>query len=291
MQFGIILSALLHCAILTLFLFGIPLPHKKLNTDYAITIDLVKPSEISNLKIANNRETSKQVIREVNAVPKASTERSEPKPEVERKEEKPQKIKQDESVDSEIIPKKKKMIEEEKKRKENKDEKKSKNQPEQDKKSPSKNADDFSKAILKSLEKSTRQQKQVEKKPTEKVIEEKDNGVKGDTNQKYKSDLPLSLSEIDAIKSEVTRHWNTRAFNGSTTAIMQVTTLVYLDPMGNIIGVKVEKTLNSSPSYHAFISSVVRAIKMSDFASILSPENYSSWHELELRFDSSGMIY
>jgi outer membrane biosynthesis protein TonB len=286
MQFGIIFSTLLHGAVLALFMFGISLPHKDLNTDYAITIDLVKPSEISNLKIANKPKTKKQVKTEVNSVPKASTEKSEPEPE--KKEEKPQEDKQNKPDDSEAIPEKKKPIVEEEKKKE---EKKPKKKPDEKKKPPKKEADDFSKAILKSLEKSTKQQKQVEKKPIEKVIEEETDGVKGDTNQEYKSDLPLSLSEVDAIKSEVTRHWNTSAFSGSASASMQVTVVVNLDPMGNVTSVKVEKALNSSPSYHAFVSSVVRAIKMSDFASILSPENYGSWNELELRFDSSGMIY
>ena len=43
--------------------------------------------------------------------------------------------------------------------------------------------------------------------------------------------------------------------------------------------------------YNAFIDSVMRAIKTASPLQHLPKEKYDTWNEMELIFDSSGMIY
>ena len=111
---------------------------------------------------------------------------------------------------------------------------------------------------LKSIEK--KNTTPVEKNILEDTFKELETLIDSESDQVSQQDLPMSASEIDAIRMQIKKSWNPIAFNGSGHT-MKVTLLMYLDKNGIIINVKTILEKNSNPSYKAFVESVIRAAK------------------------------
>ncbi len=185
--------------------------------------------------------------------------------------------------DAEKIPVKK---ETQKKEITNQEKKLEKNKKEDTKKK--KKTDDFEKSILKSLEEES---KKKENKKIDKEFKDFAEAIKGETNKEFNSNIPMSISEIDMIKSQITKNWNTTSFSGANSLGMEVIVIIVLDMEANVISAQPKLTPNSSPYYQAFVDSAVRAVKVSSPLKNLDKEKFASWKEIEFRFDSSGMIY
>ena len=119
-----------------------------------------------------------------------------------------------------------------------------------------------------------------------------DDAVQGETNTDYNPDLPMSISEISAIRSQIERAWNASAFSGGDENLsMKVTLRVGLDKDGNVLSVRPVSQSGSGSTYRAFVDSAVRAVHDASPLKNLPADKYHSWQEIELSFDSNGMIY
>lgn len=296
MRFSLFLSIVLHLCIFLLITFGIPFERRDLDDKYAITVDVVSASELSNLRNATKAKPKVQKQEDVKTLPKAAkqeqpkpkeaqaTKKDAPKPEVkpEAKEATPE--------NAEVMPQKQAPPVKKQEEAKPKESKSAAEKPKKEK--PKKQEDDFAQAMLKTLE-ASKSSKPTENKKIKKQEEEvtQPDEIDAQTNREYNPDAKLSLSEKDRVKSEIKKNWNMAAFSGSKEAAMRVKVIVKLDPLGNIISVTPQLMPSTNSSYQAFVSSIVRAVKRTNFSSFLSPENYQAWDELELNFDSSGMIY
>jgi colicin import membrane protein len=110
-------------------------------------------------------------------------------------------------------------------------------------------------------------------------------------NNDFDESLPMTMSEKDAIASQIQRAWNVSSFNGAENAGMQVIVRFTLDANGNVLQADPVREYNSSPQYEAFVESALRAVRIASPIKGLPPEKINSWQSIELRFDSSGMIY
>lgn len=253
--------------------------HRDLITDYAVVTEVVPVSELTNVKVkeSNRKDEIQQQTKKAPKSVEVAVNKEEPKPIDEKKpeiKEEAEKIpdKNEKKPDKPEKPEQPKEIE--KKKEEN----------------PKKKTDDsFEKSILKSLEEEA---KKKNNKKVDKSFKDLADALKGETNKEYNQNLPMSMSEIDAIKSQISRNWNTTAFSGSVDAkTMQVVLEIKLDTGGNIISVKPKLERNRSPYYRPFVESTIRAVKSSSPLQNLSREKFHSWKEIEFRFDASGMIY
>lgn len=276
MRTGLYCSIVLHLCVMLLMFVGVPLMVRDVNTDYAIVAEVVPISELTNIKVKNTEkiaEKEKDSKKAPKAVeePKAEESKSDAKPEPKAKE----------TSDAEKIPDKNV-----KDKKETKPEPKKEEKKKDDKKK--KKDDDFAKTILKSLEQET---KKKNDKKIDKDFKDIEKSIKGETNKEYNPNIPMSISEVDGIKSQITSKWNTASFSGSAEKGMQVVVKIELDMDGNVISALPIAENSSSPYYRAFVESAVRAVKSASPIQNLSKEKYHTWKDIEFRFDSSGMIY
>lgn len=279
MNLGIVFSLIFHGCILLFIIYGAPnifFTKKDIQTDYAVVIDVVKVSELTNIKVHKSaQDTSSKTEKEAPKSMKMA-ENSEEVKKVEKE------VAEKVPDEAETV----KKVKEEKKKEEKKEEKKEIKKVDHKK---SKNKDiDFEKAILKSIEE---EKHKKEKKKIDKNFAEMADALKGDTNKEYNNNLPMTISEVDAIKSQITRNWNTTAFSGADSKGMFLTVHIELDMEGNVMRVTPARESNPSPYYNAFVESAVRAIKQSSPIKNLDKEKFHSWKEIEFRFDSEGMIY
>lgn len=278
MNNGITFSLVLHLCIVLLLVFGVPVltVRQDLIYDYALTTEIVTVSELTNIKVKTTDNKSKEEAQTKKAPKAVETE--------EVKAEDAKKLDDNKADDAEKIPDKTKKKEDKKQ-----DNQEAKANQREDKKKKKKE-DDFAKSILKSLE-SDKKNKADDKK-IEKEFKELEDAIKGDTNKEFSEHAPMSISEIDAIKSQVARNWNTTSFSGAPEAKnMRVVLYIQLDMEANVMSVMPKNGLNGSPFYRAFVESAVRAVKAASPLQNLPREKYHMWKEIEFRFDASGMIY
>lgn len=123
-----------------------------------------------------------------------------------------------------------------------------------------------------------------------------ENAIRGDTSTDFDAESNLSMSEISAIRSQISQAWRVTAFSGGKdNKSMKVIIAVKVDSSGEVTDMKV-KTRQvpagvDSAVYNAFVDSVIRAIKTASPLQNLPEDKHETWREMELTFDSSGMIY
>ncbi len=120
-------------------------------------------------------------------------------------------------------------------------------------------------------------------------------GMEGRTNIPYDDDLPLSISEVSAIRSAIEKNWYNKGFAGSTNDLdMVVELIIYLDTEANVISVKMGKSFGrnmADPVYKAFVESTIRATYAASPFSILPKDKYKDWNELHLTFSPGNANY
>ncbi len=151
-----------------------------------------------------------------------------------------------------------------------------------------KEADDLA-AVLKAVQK-TAQADKLDKKKDEK---KEDTSPSKSISNQYNPNLPMSMSEKDAIMSQIAKCWTVPA--GAKDAQNLV---VVLNAEYNVDGtyIKVELANESRLRYttdsffRTAADSAIRAVKQCSPLKDLPPAKYDTWRSMELRFDPKYML-
>ena len=108
----------------------------------------------------------------------------------------------------------------------------------------------------------------------------------------HRLDTPLSQTEVDAIRSQIQRNWNVPA--GARDAHeMRVTLRLQLRRDGTVERVEVDERdrmrMQSDPFYRTMAESAVRAVRKTEQIQYLSPKKYEQWRDIKLTFDPREM--
>jgi outer membrane biosynthesis protein TonB len=285
---GLILSLALHLAILLMMVFGFfPIFKPDIPQETSISVELLPITSESNVKPKQqtNKTDKKEPAEAKKIVKAAAPEPVKEKPREEEKKKEAEPIKKDEA--EKIKPKEKK--EEEKKAKEQPKEQPKDKPKEQPKKKPQKTSELDS--LLKTLEEVS-DVKTENAKETKKQVEahEEDNEKSKGT---YDPTKALSLSEEDAIRSQIAKCWSVPA-GAREASDMAVLLHISLERDGTVKSVKIvdNNRYNSGNQdfYRAAADSAVRAVKKCSPLKNLPTNKYNNWKELELNFDPRDML-
>ena len=271
---------------------------------------VMKDSEFENQNVSQ-KKIEPQVKEDNKPDPKPEVKKDEPK-----KEEIKPEVKNDEKTteDREKVPTKDVKKEPDVKKDKEKKDKKPEKQPEVKKIEPKKveknkekpkkevkkkkveSDDELANSVLKSLQEGGKKSTKNNKDKQKSLNDIMENAIKGDTTTEYDSEGDLSMSEIAAIRSQISQAWRVTAFSGGKdNKNMRVIVKIKVDENGEVNDVKIKD--KSTPVgvdrqvCNAFVDSVMRAIKAASPLQNLPEEKYNTWNEMELTFDSSGMIY
>lgn len=275
-RLGLRYSSGLHLTMLLLAIFGLPelFEWTREPEPQAISVEILPISEISNVKPS---ETPPQKEEKAEEKPTPEIKPEPPKPEVKKPSEKPTpQVKTEEAKkDAVPLPDPKKK-EEEKKKEEDK-------KKENDKKKQKQKEDELE-AILKSVEKTASQNSA---KPKDAAKDK--TSASTSKSETYDDSLPLSISEKDAIRSQIERNWSP-PIGARDAHDLKVVLEISLLQDGTVTDVKV-KNKSSNPTFIAAAESAVRAVKMSSPLQNLPPDKYGSWKDVELVFDPKDALY
>ena len=145
-------------------------------------------------------------------------------------------------------------------------------------------------AVLKAV-KETAQKEKKEDKPKKETKE--DTSPTKSMSSKYNSDMPMSMSERDAIMSQLAKCWTVPA--GAKDAQNLVITIdAEYSNDGSYIRVALApeslSRYNSDSFFRAAADSAIRAVKECSPLRNLPPEKYETWRSMELRFDPKFML-
>ena len=265
-QQGLTYSAALHAFVLLLVIFGLPslLDRDREIEPQAISVELLPISTISNVKpserLAEKERPEEAKAQEKPSPPVKAAEESTPPPPAE----KPAELKK---------PKEPEKKPEEKLKDKKEDKKKAKEE-------------DLA-AVLKAV-KDTAQKEKKEKK------EEKEDGGGKSKSDQYDPTLPMSISEKDAIRSQIAKCWSVPAGAKDAQDLVVVLRLE-LAKDGTVIKVELASASKSRYAsdtfFRAAADSAMRAVKQCSPLQNLPPEKYGTWRDMELTFDPKEMLF
>lgn len=262
---GFILSATFHALIFLFAIVGLPsLLNPPPDEPMAIVVDILPISEMTNVKPAEPQPEAKKPEE-----PKEDKQSKKPQPPVKTTEAPPpppEKL----STKKEKEPDKKK---EEKKPEDKKDDKKTK--PKED---------DLA-AVLKAVRETAQKQKEAEK-----------GGEKSSKAQseQYNPSLPLSMTEMDVIRSQIAKCWNVPA-GAKDAQDLRVVLKIQLNQDGSLIKVELasesKDRYGSDSFFRAAADSAMRAVRQCSPLQNLPAEKYQTWRDMELTFDPKEMLF
>lgn len=265
---GAIYSACFHLLFLLFAVLGLPsiMQAKLPEEPHAITVELLPISQTTNVRPseAAPAEPQPEKVEEKKTVkPSPPVKTSEPPP----------------------PPPPDKIVEKKEKDKPKKEEKK-KEEKKEEKKKPKE--DDLA-AVLRAVRETAEKDK--------KKIEESKTNDKNTAQAKsdaYNSDLPMSLSEKDAIRSQISKCWIVPA--GAKDAHDLIIVLkIELEQNGSLIKVELANESKSRYSSDSFFSaaadSAMRAVRQCSPLQGLPPEKFQTWREIELTFNPKEMLF
>jgi hypothetical protein len=285
---GRIYSALLHLLILLLALFGLPsmFDRHPPDEDSAISIEVLPISAVSNVKPSDQPLAEKP--KEAPKPPEKPPEPKAPEKPVEQKNTKetpPVKTAQAEPPPPPPppAPVPEKKVEPKPKPEEQKP-------PEKPKPKPKPVVDPLD-AILKSVSQQAKSQPKTPDKAPEKTRPQTDSGSPSRSTH-YNDALPMSISEKDAIRSQIAHCWSVPA--GVKNAQNLVVTLrMQVAQDGTITRVELsgdKGRADTDPAFRAAAESARRAVQQCSPLKNLSPEKYETWRDMELTFDPKDML-
>lgn len=271
---GLTYSAALHLLILFLMVFGLPsfLTPEPPPQPMVISVDILPISEMTNVKNSELplAKQEKPVPQETEKVPTPPVKEEtpppppppEPKPEP-KKEEKP-------------APKK-----EEKKPEPKKEEK------------PKKANEKDLEAVLKAMREDAQKKAQAEKNKQQ-PKEEAGTKVKAQ-NAPYDPGLPLSMSEMDAVRSQIAKCWSVPA-GAKDAHELRVTVRVQLQQDGTVTLVEladdsISRYSSGDTFFRAAADSALRAVRQCSPLKNLPPEKYQTWKDIIMTFDPKEMLF
>ncbi|MEK6747554.1 MAG: hypothetical protein AABY33_11050 [Pseudomonadota bacterium] len=280
---GIVYSVVFHLLLLLLLIFGLPsiLRNDPPVEPTAITVEILPITEKSNVK---NSEAEK-----------AEKPKPEPKEEVQKKPSPPVKTAEATPEPPEPTPVPTPPKPEEKKPEPVKPEPKPVPKPEPKKPEPKKDVkkpkpkEDSLDAILKAVKETAQKESKDQKKP----VEEKTAPTPRAKSSIYDPSQQMSLSELDAIKSQFYPCWN--APSGAKNAHELI---IVIHAEYNIDGSLIKAAIasesvskyNSDSFYRAAGDAALRAVRQCTPLKNLSPDKYAAWRELDLRFNPEEML-
>lgn len=315
MQVGFTYSIILHIALFLLLMFGIDYSKKLSSQEETILLELIPISTITNVKTTTNDvkqidkkkeliskdevkkdtktnlkngESDNANISQKKVEPKKLEENKIEKKEVELKEEKVEEKKEPEIKKDKETKQEKKLEKKEIKEKDIPEKKKKKTQPTED--------DELANSVLKSLQEGGKKSSKNNQEKQKSLNDIMENAIKGDTTTDFNAEGDLSMSEIAAIRSQISQAWRVTSFSGGKdNNNLRVIVTVKLSEQGEVEDIQIKKKSIpvgvNNQIYNAFVDSVMRAIRTASPLQNLPSDKYSSWNEMELTFDSSGMIY
>lgn len=262
---GITYSGVLHLLVVIVVLAGLPslLELKREPEPAAITVEIVPIAAISNIKPEESTPAPKEE-------PKKEPEAKKPAPPVKTAEAPPPPPPPTPVEKKEKAPEKKV---EEKKPEEKKPEKKMKEQ-------------DLL-AVLKSVKETAAKEERKDSKSAE------DTSPSKSKSQHYDPGLPMSLSEKDAIKNQISKCWTVPAGAKDAQNLLIVLRVQY-EKDGSFINVTLADQSKSRYAKETFFraaaDSAMRAVRMCTPLKGLPPEKYDTWRDIELYFDPKEML-
>lgn len=112
------------------------------------------------------------------------------------------------------------------------------------------------------------------------------------SNKPYNPRLPLSISERDAIRSQIARNW--RVPSGVKDAYdLKIRLRIMVQQNGVVSKVEIVDAMRyrSDRVYRAAADSAVRAVWKSSPLRHLPAQKYETWRDMELSFDPREMLY
>lgn len=266
---GFLYSGLFHFLLILFAIVGLPsiLDFTLPEEPQIITVELLPISEMSNVKPSESQPEPKK--------PEKQQDKQQPKPSppVKKSDAPPPPPKPSDKKDDKKKPDPKK----EEKKPDKKDEQKEKK------------AEDDLAAILKAVRDTAQKEKKTKEK--EQQAAEKANAAKAEN---YDETMPLSLSEKDAIRSQIAKCWNVPA--GAKDAHDLIVVLkIYLEQDGSLIKVELANEskgrYGSDSFFRAAADSAMRAVRQCSPLKSLPPEKFNNWREMELTFNPKDMLF
>lgn len=270
-------SLFLHGALILFAVFGLPEIFRRHaeSLPTVMTVELLPVRSMTNIKPVRSTPTpakkeEKKAVEQKKATAKkatSATSSNQPKP-VEKKEAVP-------LPDAEPEEKKPEEKEEEKPQK----------------------ADDLD-AILKSVADAAKRdegEKQEEETPAEEPEKTTEANATEPANNatEYNDALPLSMSEIDAIRSQITRCWNVPA-GAKDAHTLKVMLHIELNQDGSLISVDLAEDkirYQADSFFRAAADSAMRAVHQCSPLQNLPPEKYGTWKSIDMLFDPKEVLY
>lgn len=282
---GVTYSALMHALFLLFAIFGLPsfMQPDAPPQPMVIAVDILPISEVTNAKpndepLAKEEKPEPQQQQPTPPTPPVKHEAPPPPPAPEpAKESAPIPLPTPEPW----TPKK-----DEKKPEPKKEEKK----PEPKKPDQKKATEKDLEAVLKSLK--NKQSKEA-KESKDKKAEDAGTKVKAE-NTNYDPGQPLSMSEMDAIRSQIAKYWSVPA--GAKDAFdLKPTLRVQLNQDGSLISVELADSSKaryaSDPFFRAAADSAMRAVRQASPLQNLPADKYQTWRDIEMTFDPKNMLF
>ena len=260
-------SAVLHGMVFLVALVGLPeiwKEHRE-SLPVAMSVEVVNISDITNIKTKQAQKKEKT------------------------KKEQPAKAKKAISASASNQPKKaerEKQIAPPKQREKPKPAKEKPKKPEPKPKETQKETKNDLDSILKSVEAAA-------KKEQGDTPQKANQEVKHAKADRYNPSLPMSMTEIDAIRSQFTRCWNIPA--GARNAHeLRVVIDVRLRANGTVISAELAKDTGryyNDAFFRAAADSAIRAVYRCSPLKNLPPGKYETWKYLQMNFDPKEMLY
>jgi outer membrane biosynthesis protein TonB len=109
----------------------------------------------------------------------------------------------------------------------------------------------------------------------------------------YRSDAPLSMSEIDNIRSQIQKNWNVPG-GARGAESMAVTLRITLRQDGTVTSVDVaekdKQRMREDGFFRTMAESAIRAVNTTRQIKYLSPDKYHLWNDITLKFDPKEMF-
>lgn len=280
------LSLLLHAFAIFLMVVGLPAIFQR-ETEIqptAMTVEIVPIKDISNIpkpqkpKPIRKEEPKPEPKKEKPTPPKKEEKKPEPKPEEKKPE--PEKVPE---------PEPKKV--EEKKPEPKKEEKKPEPKKEESKPEPKKDEDAEFEEVLKNLNK-TKSSEETPKEKTDKPTPDSTKSV----SDSYDPTKPLSISEIDMIRSQFQKCWSPPA-GAKDDYSLRVEVRVLVNPDGTVKEAGLQPgqagKYSSNPFFRAAADAAIRAVRHPDCNPLknLPADKYGTWKDMIVTFDPKEILY
>lgn len=262
-----------------LFIFGLPsfLSYTPPEEPAAITVEILPITGVTNVKPMESTPTEAEKPEEK---PQEKPEPKEPeKAEDQKKPTPPVKTAEETPPPP---PAEKPDVKTKEKPKDKKEEEKKK----EEKKKPKE--EDLT-AVLKAVRDTAAKEKKSEK------TDNKDSGSKSKSiSNSYDPTLPLSLSEKDAIRSQIAKCWSVPAGAKDAHELIVILRL-QLERDGSVIKVELANESKSRYSrdtfFRAAADSAMRAVRQCSPLQNLPADKFNTWRDIELTFDPKEMLF